>query len=375
MKTNKTFNKNLLTLSLISFLSFNAASSELNIDLNQSDEHSLSTIDTSSINPKDQEMIRTILKTGNEKEDLSSDEISNIDRKKHLIYKYLYENQELSKLRTLLKNEIKDRQKHDSKDKAFPYSPTDVVKFRKMQNSIDKATNSPLNGPVHFKISTINIDVDAPKPIPVRVATGYSSSIMFFDEEGKPWPILGDIIGDKKSFASYPVPGKTHIGVFEIKKNFTESNALINLKGLDVPVVIRLIGSENTVDARVSIRIPKEGPNASTNGTYVSPTIDNANPTMLTVLNGDKLHDSKSYNLNGVQGTVWLKNNWLYIRTRSRLLSPPYHGQISSPSGYHVYEVSPTTNLLFSVDGKMTDATIEKQFNVDIKQENSLFAN
>jgi hypothetical protein len=312
------------------------------------------------------------LKNGSETDSLTAEDKELIARKGKILFKHLYEQEQLSDLKDLLQDENRDKKIKAMKENEYPLKPQEILKLREMASSIDKANNSPLAGPVDFKIKTIDIDVDAPKPIQIMVARGYSSSIMFFDQSGAPWPIEGDIIGDALSFASTPVEGKSHVGVFEIKRSFSESNALVNLKGLNVPVVIRLTGSEKEVDARISVRIPKFGPGAQLSP-YVHREIENASPDMLSVLNGDKLNEGKLFELNGVPGTVWYKNNMLYVRTLANLISPPWKSYMTSPTGYQVYELPPVTNLLFVVDGEMKDATISKGFEVKLKQERSIF--
>lgn len=318
------------------------------------------------------ETFKVMLNGSGLSDDLTKSEMELINRKGHILFKHLYEQNQLRDLRSILEEEARNKKIKDMKENEFPLSPNEILALRNLAKSVDKASNAPLDGPIDFAIKTVTIDVDAPKPIQIMVAKGYSSSIMFFDQSGAPWPIEGDIIGDKQSFMSHAVEGKAHVGVFEIKRAFSESNALVNLKGLNVPVVVRLTGSEETVDARISVRIPKFGPDAQLNP-YVHSEIENANPDMLSVLNGDKLNGAKMFNLNGVPGTVWFKNNMLFVRTRANLISPPWKSHMTSVTGYQVYELPPVTNLLFTVDGEMRNATIEKGFEVKLRQKQSIF--
>lgn len=331
-----------------------------------------SNIDGLSLSPEQRKAIEYILNESGKEGELSQSELDLIERKKHILFKHLAEQQELKELRELLEQDSRTNKMKNAKTSKFPYTPDEIRQFRELDQSVDHANNSPLNGPVEFKIKTVPIDVDAPRPIQILVAKGYSSSIMFFDQSGAPWEIEGDIIGDPGSFKSHVVAGKPHVGVFEIKREFSESNALVSLKGLDVPIVIRLTGSVSVVDARISVRIPKFGPDAKLSP-YVHSELDNVSPDMLSVLNGDKLNDGKLFNLNGAPGTVWYKNNMLYIRTRADLISPPWKSHMTSATGYQVYEVPPVTQLLFTVDGEMTTATIEKGFDVKLRQKRSIF--
>lgn len=295
-----------------------------------------------------------------------------IEKKGKALYKYLYEQKQLEELNDMLQESVRVNAIKDEKTKSFPMNPDEISDWRSTNLKVEQASNAPISGPVEFKIKTIDIDVDAPKPIQILVAKGYSSSIMFFDETGAPWPINGDIVGDRSSFESAPFGDSTHVGVFKIHKSFSESNALINLKDMNVPIVIRLTGSESVIDSRVSVRIPKFGPNANV-GSYTRGEINNANPDILSVLNGDKLDSAKMFQLNGVAGTVWYKNGTLYVRTLANLMSPPWKSHVTSPTGYNVYELPPVVNLLFAVDGQMKDATISNSYEVKLNTEQSIF--
>lgn len=297
-----------------------------------------------------------------------------MDKKEHVLLKYLYEQQKLEQLRDLLDNYEKDQAYKEAVDNKVPLTPEQIIHLRTLLRSAEIAKTKPLNGGIKNNIRTIDIDVDAPKPITLNVAPGYASSIVFFDHSGSPWPIDGDIIGNKMAFDSKQGSKESnHSAVFEIKQDFVESNALINLVGLSVPIVIKLNGNDQNVDARLSVRIPKFGPNAQLQ-TYSSGELQTASAEALKVLDGDKLPNGKRYKLNGLSGEVTYVNRTLYIRTKANLISPPWKDVVHSNTGYKVYELPPVNNLLFSVDGEMVNATIEKAFEVKIEQDKSIFA-
>lgn len=304
--------------------------------------------------------------------DLSPQEKQLIDRKKHLLIRTIYERSQLDPLLEMLKESSEAESFETAKEKEAPLSPGQVKEIRQIINDVRRAENAPLNGPVKMKIRTIELDTDSDKPVTLDVAPGYASSIVFFDQTGAPWPIDGDIIGDVSSFNKKYASESKHIAVFEILREFSESNALVNLKGLPVPVVIRLRGSDEVVDSRLSIRIPKFGPNAEVRP-FVSNELENVSSGMLNVMSGERIPGSQSYQLNGVPGDVTFSNNTLYIKTKATLISPPWKGAVTSPTGYNFYEVHPVTNLLFSIDGETREATVEKAFNVDIQHKSSIY--
>lgn len=306
-----------------------------------------------------------------ESTELSPEEADVIQRKKHLILKHLYEQSELESLRQYLSDKERASDFDSSVKKSIPFTPDQVSEIRKREESVEKARNAPLKD-IKLQIRTIDVDVDSPNPIELNVYAGNVSAIVFYDQTGSPWPIEGDILGNKDAFSSSQISESNHIASFEILKNFSQSNALVNLKGLPIPIVIKLVGTSGVVDSRVSVRIPKAGPNANFTA-YSYDLIQNVSPEMLKVLNGDKLINSKRYALVGVEGEVTYKDGLLYIRTEADLINPPPKKSVVSPSGYKVYQLSPVTNLMFSVNGKRTYAEIEKAFDVKLKQRSSIF--
>ncbi|MNM41274.1 hypothetical protein D3C81_520900 [compost metagenome] len=306
--------------------------------------------------------------------ELTASERELIDKKRHSLVKYLYEQQELDSARKILSEDNRKSAYEETKRDRIPLSPDEILELRRMDNDAKRAENSPIrNSGVKLEIRTLDLDVDAPKPIILNVAPGYASSIVFYDQTGAPWPIDGDIIGDAESFGSKGISKQKHIAVFEITREFAQSNALINLEGLSVPIVVKLVGHDGVVDSRLSIRIPKMGPGAEIQP-FVHDQLENASADMLNVLNGDKISGSKRFELVGVPGEVTYKDDTLFIRTRANLISPPWKRSVVSPTGYKVYELPPVTNLLFSVDGEMKNATIEKAFDVKITQSKSIFS-
>jgi hypothetical protein len=306
--------------------------------------------------------------------ELSSRERELIEKKRHALVKYLYEQQELESARKILSDENRKAAYEETKRDKIPLSPDEIIELRRLDIAAKRAENAPIsNSGVKLEIRTLDLDVDAPKPVILNVAPGYASSIVFYDQTGAPWPIDGDIIGDINSFGSKGMSKQKHIAVFEISKEFAQSNALINLEGLSIPIVVKLVGHDGVVDSRLSVRIPKMGPGAALQP-FVHDQLENASSDMLNVLNGDKLAGSKRFELVGVPGEVTYKDDALFIRTRANLISPPWKRSVVSPSGYKVYELPPVTNLLFSVDGEMKNATIEKGFDVNITHTKSIFS-
>lgn len=306
---------------------------------------------------------------------LSPAEMALINAKREAIVQYLYEAQELSGLRNVLRQSEHEMSVQDTLRDQVPLSPEDIRVVRQALRESALAENAPLVTPPELQMRTVDLNIDGQVPLEVRVARGYSSSIVFFDETGAPWPLQTgvDAVGDATAFSAQTVSELGHVATFQVIKEFAQSNALIVLEGLPVPVVLRLIGSDKVVDSRLSVRIPRHGPNAKVQAVYRN-EVDNAPPEMMSFLNGESLSGSVQYHLDGVPGEVVKSGNVLYLRTRASLISPPPIRSIVSASGYNVYTLPPVTHLLFSVEGELREANIETMYAPTLAEPEDIFA-
>jgi|GEM_PF-3307036 len=312
--------------------------------------------------------------------ELTPSEIKILNKKRNAILKYLLDKETLQ----TAKDEIIESERQTIFNKQlsnqFPVSPEDTLSIRKKAETHIKAENQPINE-VHLDLSMIDLDINSSKPINIRVAKGYVSSLVFFDQLGNPWPVYGDVVGDKDAFKAEAVTEFKNVVTFEIAKKFKESNALLSLEGLSVPLVIRLIGDEKKVDSRVYTRVPRLSPKAKEenqkDSIYSQSESDKELPKeMLAFLNGDgdKVPGAVPYQLTGVDGEVYLYQGMLYIRSAALLLSPPSMGTATSPSGVNIFKINPVTNLFFSKkDGSTIDAVVEKQLNIKLNYKKTIF--
>lgn len=305
---------------------------------------------------------------------LESNEIKLVQEKRDAILKYLQEEELLKDAKAALKEHERQKAYDNFIEQNKSVDPETIVELRKILQELEKARNAPIAGPVVQKIKTISLDLNDATPVDLHVAKGYASSIVLFDATGQPWPASGDVIGDPTSFKSHPTNENSSVIAFEIMKEFSESNALLNLKGLHAPIVLRLIGSDNIVDSRLSIRIPKDGPLAKpvTSGT---PQLATNDTKMLNILSGqfDALSGSERYMLSGVNGEVIENGGELYVRSEHKLVIPPAKQAVTGPTGMSVFRIAPTQTLTFSVDGRLVDASVVAVKSVNVVKSNSVF--
>lgn len=304
--------------------------------------------------------------------DFTQDEIEILSQKKDVLIKYLYEQEQLQNLRNILDERQKTESWEAEKQAAYPLTPSEIIELRSLAQKLEESQNKPLSN-IKNEIRSVTLDVGASEPVTINVVKGLASSIVFYDETGAPWPIEGEIIGDTMAFKKHTIGDRKNIAVFEVLRNFAESNALVHLKGLDVSIVVRLVGSEQSNDSRLSVRIPKPGPHAQFVPVATQSGTATTDPLLTSIANGNFLQDSKRFEIVGVDGTVFYKGGYLYMRTKHKLILPLPKEAQTTPSGYMVYKVPAAEDFLFLIDGKMVEATINEAFDVKIKQKSSLF--
>lgn len=316
--------------------------------------------------------VKIVLSDGStEQLTLTPDEIQELKDKQDALQYYFYEQQLLKPYRDKLQIDAVKQKYQDLLNKANPYTASQVKQLREALTESDKAQNSPLQ-PVKFQIRTVNTDTDATQPVLINVVKGYASSVQFVDQTGQPWPLNSNAVGNSKAFEASTVGNKNNIAMFQITAPFSQTNALVTLKGLDTTIVLQLVGNNQVVDTRLTVRIPKAGPN-----TVITPTAAKAtnkvDPLLDKVLNGDTLPNAKVFEFDGIPGTAFYVDDALYIRSPYRLVIPLPIQAAQTSTGLNAYKTSQTEDFLFNVDGENKHFSLKKLTNIEMKQKVSLF--
>ncbi|SHH51065.1 DotH/IcmK family type IV secretion protein [Ferrimonas marina] len=307
---------------------------------------------------------------------MTEKELLALQAKQDKVLKHIHQQNELRPVLDALDRQTQEAAFDNAQKEKYPLTPEQIIELRKLEQRNNQARNAPVKD-IRQEISTVAIDVDAADPIDIRVKNGYSASIVFFDQAGAPWPIDGDLIGNQEAFTKQVTGQNLNVASFNIRNDFAESNVLLHLLDFDMPLVLRLVGSGDVVDARKSVRIPKLGPQSKANeGNTMSSGggTEHITDDMLAVLNGDRLPGSKRYRVNGIANTtVLVKDGFMYVRTTADLLLPHHIEDAHSISGFSAYKTYPNTSLLFSVNGERVQATVSEQFESEIKYKKSIF--
>jgi hypothetical protein len=291
----------------------------------------------------------------------TDDDIALIETKKDALLYLLMEKGELEPLIQELRSQQQSQKAEKEMQQAFPYTEEQIKKRRELTLDYERAQNAPVKSKV-VNISEKDYDPDGRTPISLRVAANNPSSIAFFDYQGNPWPIVGDVIGNTEAFDSYPFSESKNTAVFQIKKRFSETVALVNLQGINQLVVIKLVGDEGEFDARKNIRIPRRGPLSIDTVTNMGSDVSNSDPLLIRLLNGESLPDGIEYESNWDDESKFVRvGNILYIRTKDSITYPPRIAGQQSANGYNLYKIDFSNTIIIEKDGQHTILTLNKK--------------
>jgi len=285
----------------------------------------------------------------------------------------IYDDEQLKELREMLtENEVKQLVKKEQRMK-MPLSADEVKDLRKRLTEIEKAQNEPLAG-IDFRIRNVTYDPDSNQPLVISVADGYAAQVEFYDASGQPWTIRKDgVVGDAESFSKKVMGEQRHIASFSLSSRYKQSNAAVVMNGLPNSIPVLLKSSDSTVDGRVSVTIPRMGPNAEIQP-VMSHELNNVSPELVKLQGGDAPVGSKPLLVAGLENSeAWYDGEFLYLSLPGRLLLPPAINSSVSPSGRFLYKTNPATYISVSLEGQRRNATIEGLNQAEIHRQKTIF--
>jgi intracellular multiplication protein IcmK len=240
----------------------------------------------------------------------------------------------------------------------MPMTPQQMIRLRQLVDVSQRAAAVPANVPPKPVSSTLMINL-APGTTPpaIRLAQGYVSSLVFVDSTAAPWPIAAYDVGDPKA-TTLQWDGKSNILLIQAIAPYSESNLVVRLVGLAMPITLVLVSGQREVDYRTDLHVSGLGPNTKElpTGTRLP---DNANQLLLGVLDGIAPPGSKPLMVKGGNCQGWLLGDKMYLRTRQTVLSPGWVGKMTSPDGMNAYEIQPTSSILISQYGEPVELKVE----------------
>lgn len=282
----------------------------------------------------------------------------------------------------LAKLEAAERQKDfdASLEGIYPLSVEEIVKARQKSEIMEQVIQ-PVPARMRTESRTLHVTPGA-APQVVKLTAGYSSTIVFQDVTGAPWPVLSMILGAPSAFSATqprteravvaPEGQKTEQTATNVTSNIinivpltqrASSNLVVNLEDCPYPVIIHLltessIKGKRSADALVVFQLDKGGPKAIE--PQLGPSLsESITPELLGFVHGVPPANAILLKIDppvpGVR--VWKHNGRIFLRTVHSLVWPAWHGSAGGED-QRVYILPPTQSAVLSVDGSQQKIVI-----------------
>ncbi|OWY39318.1 conjugal transfer protein TraN [Xenophilus sp. AP218F] len=251
-------------------------------------------------------------------------------------------------------------------DVVAPLKPTEVKQLRDKLDGFRRAT---AYQPVRAvpRINTLSVDLSPGAKIPVaRTLPGKTTTILFLDSTGQPWPLAAaPRVSDDRNFSPEWIQDTAAV-VITAKTSYDDANLTAFLYGLATPVVVSLTSGEpdtksNTrvVDVRLDLRIPGRGPNAIAPIAGVG-RIALYDETLQAFLDGLPPQNAIPIAIHGAPPNTraWQYDGQIFVRTSGDMQSP-FDKTISSADGTHVYRLPPTPYITVSDQGRIVSLQLD----------------
>ncbi len=288
---------------------------------------------------------------------------------------------------------LRDQLLEESIERLLPLEPGEIRTYLERRDSVEGAIQP---GPARMRTETRKISaVPGAAPQVIRLTAGYSSTLIFQDASGAPWPVDAVILGDRKAFqASQPgahagpregqgsraarggeggeqAPGESYAGdaghanlvTLVPLTNHASSNLVVTLEGAPYPVILHLLTESSAKQARVEdalvvFRLDTPGPRAPL------PAVGPAQPgpvtrELLNLVHGIPPEGAARLRLEPeLWGTdLWEHGGRRYLRTGHQPVWPAWSAQAGQ--AVKVYVMPKTPGIVLSVNGRRVSLTVE----------------
>lgn len=247
-------------------------------------------------------------------------------------------------------------------EEAFPMTPDMIRQYRQIFDEQQRAILETDKPSALVDAGFISLE-PGETPSRLQLAPGIASVIGFYDATGAAWPIDQYVVGSGENFEVVQLGDNANSLVMTPLTRLGWSNLVVRLRDEPKPVVLHVDVSNSTAHFRHDIQIARMGPNANVN--MASARSDRViteagDSTLLSVLTRvDIPREAVPASVANVAAESWAIGESLFVRSRHALLSPSWTASLAGPDGIRVYQVPLSSMLLFSVDGRVTRASVE----------------
>ncbi|TDF53923.1 DotH/IcmK family type IV secretion protein [Cupriavidus sp. L7L] len=245
-------------------------------------------------------------------------------------------------------------------DTISPLTSTEILDLRKRVDSARRAASTYPGVPPKPVISTTTVDLSPGSTPPIVRVSNQGAAVSMVDITGAPWDILEvNNLGKRYFEVKQPAKDVPTITITALG-DYVEGNVAIFLKGLSIPVMLRMVAGQRETDYRLDLRIPRRGPNAI-DPIAGTPSINLPANYLQTLLDGTDTPNAKPIRVeNAPQGTrAWMVGGNVVLRTTLFLNNPAYQATIAAADGTRVYELAPTPVATLSENGSLRNVYLE----------------
>ncbi len=265
-----------------------------------------------------------------------------------------------------------------SMEELLPLEPDEIRDFLLRRDAAQSAVKP---GPASMRTRVVSLPATPQRtPHILRLTPGYSSTLMFQDNTGAPWPVLSAILGNADAFAlSQPQVSEAGAATEQEKAPNTHahlltvlplagrasSNLVLTLEDAAWPVLIHLVSGGDRENDRVSdaltvFRLDRPGPGARPLGP--GPVPGAVRPELLAFMHGlipDEAQEVKTQpKLQGAR--VWSYQGRLYLRSHYHAVWPAWTASAEN-EGLTVYVMPKVPSIVLSVEGKSVSLVLTEE--------------
>jgi len=251
-------------------------------------------------------------------------------------------------------------------------SPLSEADIRKLRTQFDSSRKAKAYRPVRTspRIRSASVDLSPGSSLPIlRTLPSESSTLVFLDASGTPWPLAAVPRVARPDVASAEWLEGTPSIVVSMLSPYEETNLTVFLAGLATPVVVKLTSGEpdskdqvREVDYRLDLRVPGHSP-------WAKPAIAGEgkvalyDDTMQAFLDGLPPQGATRLKPTGEvppRTEVWQFANALFVRTDLDIQTA-FDNTLAASDGTRVYRLPPTPYVTLSQLGRSVTFQVDIQ--------------
>lgn len=212
---------------------------------------------------------------------------------------------------------------------------------------------------------SVNATLSAGGAVPIiQTVRGYPTALAFLDATGQPWPIAWDTNSNPASTGStqaaavqaqgfdvhVPLKGSNVLQIAP-RSSIPRGGLLVNLEGAAAPLTFMIVGSRDSYDARVDVRVAARGPNARVEIITRPNTPETGAAYLTAMLDGAPPAEAIPLSVTGVSpddARAWRMGDKIYLRTQYTVLSPEWTASEHGLGGMTIYALPSTPSILLS---------------------------